>query len=496
MPLVPGQVIHNRYRVLALLSSQGGMSAVYEVMDNTLNVRCALKEMLPYPGTEGSALPDLREQFRQEAQLLASLRHPNLPRVSDHFEEDGNAYLVMEFVYGRRLDEVITQEGDLSEDEVLDWARQLIGALAHCHERGVIHRDVKPQNVIITWQGQAVLVDFGLAKLVDPKDPRTRTVMRGLGTPEYAPPEQYDTRKGGTDPRTDIYSLGATLYHALSGTAPPTATERVVDPAILVPARQVRDDVSEVTDQVLSRAMALRPSYRFQSIAEMHQALFDEPLPMQVKAEHIVPSEMDTTLLVGEPRPRLFPPWRRIFSRRISPRLGAGLLAIAILVITGVSFLATRALGGGVPTATATATATATVRATATSTPTRTPTATPSPTAAATVPPARPTRTPSMQLPIDPDLRPGLYTSTPSPTPSATPSPGPTQVFTPSPTFTPAPVPTNTPKPGSSGSRPTNTPEPQPTPIPATNTPKPPPPTNTPRPAPSPGPGTAEASSG
>jgi len=225
MSLIPGQVIHGRYRVIARLH-RGGMGDIYEVMDTTLHVRCALKEMAPYPGTLGTALPQLREQFQQEARLLAELRHPNLPRVTDHFEEDGNAYLVMDFIYGKRLDVVIAQRGRLSESEVLGWARQLMEALAHCHEQGVIHRDVKPQNVIVTPQGQAVLVDFGLAKLVDPDNPRTRTVMQGLGTPEYAPPEQYDTRRGHTDPRTDVYSLGATLYHALVGEPPPMVAER------------------------------------------------------------------------------------------------------------------------------------------------------------------------------------------------------------------------------------------------------------------------------
>ena len=384
MPLVPGQVIHGRYRIVTPLSSQGGMSAVYEVMDNTLNVHCALKEMVPYPGTDGSALPELREQFRQEARLLASLRHPNLPRVSDHFEEDGNAYLVMDFVYGRRLDEVIAQEGNRTEDEVLEWARQLIQALAHCHERGVIHRDVKPQNVIITWQGQAVLVDFGLAKLVDPDDPRTRTVMRGLGTPEYAPPEQYDTRKGGTDPRTDIYSLGATLYHALAGQPPPTATERVVDPAILTPLRQRRDDVSEVTEQVIAKSMALRPPYRFQSIAEMHQALFDSPLPAQVKTQSVAPSEMDTTLLPEPARSKLSLPWRGITGLRINRRVGLVVLAAVVAIGVGTVFALRAASGGSV--ATATATATPTARATMTDIPISAPTATaartPVPTAA------------------------------------------------------------------------------------------------------------------
>jgi serine/threonine protein kinase len=479
MPLVPGQVIHGRYRVIALLSSQGGMSAVYEVMDNTLNIRCALKEMLPYPGTSGSALPELREQFQQEARLLASLRHPNLPRVSDHFEEDGNAYLVMDFIYGRRLDEVVAQEGGLTEDEVLDWARQLIEALAHCHEQGVIHRDVKPQNVIITWQGQAILVDFGLAKLVDPDDPHTRTVMRGLGTPEYAPPEQYDTRKGGTDPRTDIYSLGATLYHALAGAPPPTATERVVDPETLVPVRQSRDDVSEVTDQVLMKAMALRPPYRFQSIAEMYQALFGSPMPTQVKTESIAPSAMDTTLLAEPSKSNVFLPWRGITGLRIDRRLGVGILVGLASLATVVSLLVRGVSGGAVPTATATATATPTARVTMTAT--YTPTATSSPTATPTASPtSRPaTRQPTETPEEESDFRTMAVTETPTPAP--------TQVVGPSPTLTPMPVPTNTPKweqptsPPPTSVPPTSVPEPtkEPTPEPA--------PTEEPRPTPEPG---------
>ncbi len=481
MPLVPGQVVHGRYQVIALLSSQGGMSAVYEVMDNTLNVRCALKEMLPYPGTSGSALPELRGQFQQEAQLLASLRHPNLPRVSNHFEEGGNAYLVMDFIYGRRLDEVAAQEGGLTEDEVLDWARQLIEALAHCHEQGVIHRDVKPQNVMITWQGQAVLVDFGLAKLVDPDDPRTRTVMRGLGTPEYAPPEQYDTRKGGTDPRTDIYSLGATLYHALAGAPPPTATERVVDPEVLVPLRQLRDDVSEVTDQVLVKAMALRPPHRFQSVVEMYRALFGSPMPTQVKAENVAPSAMDTTMLAEPAKSNVFLPWRAITGLRINRRLGVGILVGLVSLATAVSLLVRGVSGGAVLTATATATPTVAVTTAATAT--RTPTATPSPTATPTASPtSRPTTQRPTETPMEPSLRAILATA------AAMPTPTPTQVFIPSPTFTPPP-PTNTPSPGggeSSRPRPTSTsPPPPPTSTPKpTPTDTPLPPTATPRPTP------------
>jgi serine/threonine protein kinase len=332
MSLIPGQVIKGRYRVIALLS-YGGMGAVYEATDLTLNVRCALKEMVPYPGTPGTALPELREQFRQEARLLAELRYPGLPRVTDHFEEDGKAYLVMDFIYGKRLDAIITQEGRLPEDEVLAWARQLMEALTYCHEQGVIHRDVKPQNVIITPQGQVALVDFGLAKLVDPQDPRTRTVMRGLGTPEYAPPEQYDKKKGQTDARTDVYSLGATLYHALVGEAPPTVTERIVDPEGLVPPRQRRDGISEVTDHVLMKALALQPSQRFQSIAQMYEALFNSP-PSQWKAESIIPSGTDSAPLAEASEKTVLLPWISLIGRRIDRRLGGAiLLGLAFLAI-------------------------------------------------------------------------------------------------------------------------------------------------------------------
>jgi len=478
MPLIPGQVVHGRYRVIALMS-QGGMGAVYEAMDTVLNVRCALKEMIPYPGTQGSALPELREQFQQEAQLLAGLRHSNLPRVSDHFEEDGNAYLVMDFVYGRRLDEVIAQEGKMPEEEVLGWARQLIGALAHCHDRGVIHRDVKPQNVIITWQGQAVLVDFGLAKLVDPNDPRTRTVMRGMGTPEYAPPEQYDTKKGRTDARTDIYSLGATLYHALVGAPPPTVAERVVSPESLIPARQRRDDVSEVTDQVLTKAMALQPSYRFQNVVEMHQALFGSPLPSQVKAENTASSGTDTTMLAQSSKSGSFLRWIGTTGLRADRRLRFSLLAIGFVsLVTVVSLLAGRVNGGGIPTATATSTALTVM--TSTSTPTASPTLTSTPTVTPTSKPSgrQPTQAPGELLPF-PFSFPMSLTQTPTQTPTPAPTP-----LRPSPTSTstPMPAPTDTPRP--------EAPQPRPTAVQPTLQPTIPtavPPTSPPRSTPTPG---------
>jgi serine/threonine protein kinase len=330
MSLTPGQIIQDRYRVVRLLGP-GGMSANYEAVDTVLNVRCFLKEMVPYPGTFGDGLAQLREQFQQEARLLAELRHPNLPRVTDHFDDDGNVYLVMDFIQGQRLDQIIGSGEQISEDKALEWTQQLMEALAYCHAQGVIHRDVKPQNVIVTSQGQAILVDFGLAKLVDPDNPRTRTVMRGLGTPEYAPPEQYDTKQGYTDPRTDIYSLGATLYHALVGEPPPALSERVVDPASLIPIRRHKADVSRSIDRAVMKAMSLQPARRFQSIAEMHKALFGSPLRKEVVAS-VTPSKADVVLSTVSPKTTILLPWvGGAKGLRIDYRLGATVVVLSLV---------------------------------------------------------------------------------------------------------------------------------------------------------------------
>ncbi len=445
------------------------MGAVYEAIDLNLNVRCALKEMVPYPGTPGTALPQLCEQFRQEAQLLAELRHPSLPRVTDHFEEDNNAYLVMDFINGKRLDEIITQETMLPEGKVLGWARQLMVALAYCHEHGVIHRDVKPQNVVITPRGRVILVDFGLAKLVDPDDPRTRTVMRGLGTPEYAPPEQYDAKKGRTDARTDVYSLGATLYHILAKEAPPTVTERVVDPESLAPLRHYRDDISQVTEKALATAMALQPSQRFQNIAEMHKALFSLPLP-DVQTKSTASLKSGTGPEAESSGATILLPWRGAARRRFDRRTGTVIAAVGLVLLAMLILPAARRISIGiVPTNTATPTALAST--TSTHTPTVAPSSTATPTASRTL-----TLRPTARRPMETDdifdiprpfTSPSLTptrayaplptrTPTPTPTPTATPtntplparpprrSPTPTHTPTPTPTYTPSPTPTPT----------------------------------------------------
>ena len=251
----------------------GGMGAVYRAWDTRLNAPVALKEMVPQPGLSPQALDGMRRQFRQEATVLANLDHPHLVDVLDFFEEAGNVYLVMRFVAGEGLGVRIKRLGPLPERDVLGWADQLLDALAYCHARGVLHRDIKPQNVVIRPDGKAVLVDFGLVKLWDPHDPRTKTVMRGMGTPEYAPLEQYDAAAGHTDQRSDLYGLGATLYHALTGRVPPTITSRILDPSALPAPRAVAVNLLPSTEAAILRAMEVHPGNRFSSATGMRAEL-------------------------------------------------------------------------------------------------------------------------------------------------------------------------------------------------------------------------------
>jgi len=311
MPLTTGQVLQGRYRIVSFLS-RGGMGGVYRAWDMRLDVVVALKEMIPQPGLDLQTLAQLRQQFQQEAMVLARLHHSHLVRVTDFFEEGDNVYLVMDFVEGENLAQRIVREGSIPEGQVLEWADQLLDALAYCHAQGVIHRDLKPQNVIIRPDGRAALVDFGLVKLWNPNDPHTRTAMRGMGTPEYAPPEQYDIQMGHTDARSDIYGLGATLYHALTGQAPPTATMRVASPGTFHPPRTLNPHLSPSVDAAILRATELAVEKRFATAQEMAAALRGEAaIPRRPGAPSRRPGKPVKTKTRAMPGARAAPPARR-----------------------------------------------------------------------------------------------------------------------------------------------------------------------------------------
>ncbi len=256
--LASGVVLQNRYQIIRLLG-QGGFGAVYYAQDLRLRHVVALKENIG---------GDPR-QFQQEALILANLRRPNLPRVSDHFVEPGDAqYLVMDFVEGEDLEKILQRQGALPEIQVLAWFDQILDAVAYLHNRGVIHRDIKPANIKITPTGEAVLVDFGIAKVYQPGQftiSGAKAVSLG-----FAAPEQY---RGGTDQRSDIYSLGATLYALLTGNAPPDAQALERRTAILTPPRTLNPALNSQTEQVILQAMSVQPQQRFSSIDEMRGAL-------------------------------------------------------------------------------------------------------------------------------------------------------------------------------------------------------------------------------
>lgn len=264
MPLEPQSLLQNRYRILAELG-RGGMGAVYHAHDENLSVDVAIKENLV-------TLPESERQFKREASLLASLRHTNLPRVIDHFVIPGQGqYLVMDFIPGDDARHIVETRGPVPEAEVVAWGQQILGALAYLHQRPqpVVHRDIKPGNIKITPDGRAVLVDFGLAKQHDTTQ-QTTTGAKSL-TPGFAPPEQYGV--GRTEPRTDIYALGATLYNLLTGEMPADSLERAMGTATLRSVRDFNPAISERTAQAIEKALAVRPDERFANAAEFAAAL-------------------------------------------------------------------------------------------------------------------------------------------------------------------------------------------------------------------------------
>jgi len=264
--LFPETILASRYRILGLLG-QGGMSRVYLAEDTRLHVHVAVKENL-------QAEPEARAQFEHEVRILAHLSHPNLPRVIDHFTDryTGRQYLVMEYIEGEDLGSLVRRRGPLPEKVALNWIGQVLDALAYLHGQRppVIHRDVKPANIKVTPEGRAVLVDFGIAK-AGGAGVMTLTGARGL-TPGYAPPEQYGLR---TSERSDIYSVGATLYTLLTGQVPPEAPLRVAGKR-LVPPRQVVSSISRSTEAALLRALGVETGKRWKSVQAFRRALSGE----------------------------------------------------------------------------------------------------------------------------------------------------------------------------------------------------------------------------
>ncbi|MDO9085680.1 MAG: protein kinase [Anaerolineaceae bacterium] len=266
MPLQINNLILERYKIIKVLG-HGGMSSVYMAFDENIQIPVAIKENLVL--SENFSI-----QFKKEATILATLRHPNLPRVSDYFHIPGQGqYLVMDYIDGEDLRERIEREENLSEKEVIIIGLLICDALMYLHNLSpkVIHRDIKPGNIRITPEGNIILVDFGLVKVMD-IDQNTATGARAM-TPGYSPPEQYG--RGTTDERSDVYSLGATLYAALTGLIPEESLNRLSGKEKLTPISKHRKAISEKFDKVIQKALEIDPENRFQSAEDLYMALLD-----------------------------------------------------------------------------------------------------------------------------------------------------------------------------------------------------------------------------
>ncbi len=263
-------LLRDRYRIISMLG-KGGMGAVQLAYDSALDLQVAVK-------SNHNTDDNSKEQFLREARLLATLRHPNLPRVIDHFIEEDSQYLVMDYVPGKDLETLLDEDGIPPLNRVIDWVRQLGSAVSYLHAQNppVFHRDIKPANVKITPDGQAILVDFGLAKA---SDPTQATAAGATGyTPGYAPPEQY----GGahTGPFSDQYSLAATLYKLLTNQKPVESIKRLLGEAVLTPMKGLNPNIPDHIQYAIEKAMSLQPQDRFASLDEFVSAISDPTLQM------------------------------------------------------------------------------------------------------------------------------------------------------------------------------------------------------------------------
>ncbi len=265
-----GEVLLDRYELQELVGS-GGMSSVYRAHDRLLDRMVALKVLHEHYRAD----PEYVERFRREARSVAVLSHPNIVTVIDRGEQDNAQFIVFEYVGGENLKRLIERERPLPVATALSLATQVARGLSFAHRNGLVHRDVKPQNVLLNGDGQAKVTDFGIARAIDLPRGMTQTGTV-LGTSDYIAPEQAQGQR--VDEQTDVYSLGVVLYELLTGEVPfpgenfvAVAMRHINDPPPSV--RAVRPDVPPRVDAAVQRAMAKRPSDRFPTMADFGREL-------------------------------------------------------------------------------------------------------------------------------------------------------------------------------------------------------------------------------
>lgn len=252
-----GQLVDGKYKILNKVG-QGGMSVVYLAMNEKANKQWAIKEVRK-DGVKDFEV--VKQGLVVETDLLKKLSHPNLPSIIDVIDEDDTFLIVMDYIEGNPLSKMIEEYGALPQDQVIDWAKQLCDVLGYLHtrERAIIYRDMKPANVMLKPDGKVTLIDFGTAREFKEKNLADTTC---LGTVGYAAPEQFGGM-GQTDARTDIYCLGATLYHLVTGKNP------CEPPYQIRPIREINSSLSTGLEEIILRCTERNPEDRYQSCAEL-----------------------------------------------------------------------------------------------------------------------------------------------------------------------------------------------------------------------------------
>lgn len=257
-----GKIIQGKYEILKLIG-KGGMSRVYLAMDQNLNKQWAIKEIRKQEHNKNNEV--LIQSAMAEANMIKKLDHPSLPRIVDIIDKEDVIYIVMDYIEGEPLSNILSTHGALPQDLVIHWAVELCQVLGYLHTQtpSIIYRDMKPANIMLQPNGNIKLIDFGIAREYK-KESMADTVS--LGTKGYAAPEQFGG-KGQTDVRTDIYSLGVTLYHLLTGKNP------CEPPYEIYPIRYWNPQLSSGLERIIQKCTQLNPDDRYQSCAELLYAL-------------------------------------------------------------------------------------------------------------------------------------------------------------------------------------------------------------------------------
>ncbi len=260
------KLLKNRYEIIGLLG-KGGMGSVYKVVDRSRHGKVMAAKELRTANQAPDKVAESLTLFQTEALILSRLTHPNLPKVTDYFSIGGSYYIVMEYVHGRTLEQMLEARRGKPVDEglALSWALQICRAmhfLSVQKPRPVVFRDLKPSNIMIDKTGRVKLIDFGIARFF--KEEKTEDTYI-YGTPGYAAPEQYGT--GQTDIRSDVFSLGATLHHCLTGRDPSAHPLDFPDPLLLNPG------LNKGTVKIIKKALDQNAQRRYQSALAMKQAI-------------------------------------------------------------------------------------------------------------------------------------------------------------------------------------------------------------------------------